>query len=160
MKNFYLSAFVSLCFVGLAWGEEAGFSGLENAMDAETYEKAGLSKLSSAERAVLDRFIKDYVAGKQQAAATVAAAEAVNRAVKEKRVRPPEVVESKLVGTFKGYGPKTIFKLETGELWKPTNDETETRPPVENPRVIIYRDSFGYKMFIEGAETVRVKRVQ
>ena len=142
-----------------ALAEEPSFAGLQKTMDPDSYERAGLSKLSKDERAVLDQFIKDYVEGKQKAAATEAAADAVSRAVKERKVRPPEVVESRLVGTFKGYGPKTIFKLETGELWKPTNDETATHPPVESPRVIIYHDSFGYKMFVEGAETIRVKRL-
>lgn len=160
MKTIYLATFLSVFLMGAALAQDEAFRGLEKAMDEETYEKAGLSKLSSAERAVLDQFIKDYVAGKQKAAATTAAAEAVNSAISKGKVRAPEVIESKLVGTFKGYGPKTIFKLETGELWKPTNEDTVNRPPVENPRVIIYRDSFSYKMFIEGAETVRVKRVQ
>ena len=159
MKKFYLSAFLALGLAQFCHAQDA-FTGLEKAMDAETYERAGLRKLNSDERAALDEFVRDYVAGKQKAAAKVAATEAVDRAVKEKRVQPPEVIESRIVGTFKGYGMRTLFRLENGQVWKPTNDESATFSPVENPKVIIFKDGlFGYKMFIEGAATVRVKKV-
>lgn len=129
-------------------------------MDADTYQRAGLRKLTDSERKVLDEFIRDYVAVKQKDAATVAAAQAVDRAVKERKVRPPELIESNIVGTFKGYGPKTVFHLANGETWRPTNDEVVVDSPVENPKVVIYRDFFGYKMFVEGAAIVRVRRAQ
>jgi hypothetical protein len=134
---------------------------LEKAMGPETYERAGLNKLTGDERAVLTEFVRNYVAGKQKDAAAVAAAEAVDRAVKERKVQPPQVIESNIVGTFKGYGPRTFFNLANGEVWKPTNDYIETYSPVESPKVVIYRnDMFGYKMVIQGGGTVRVKRVR
>ncbi len=129
-------------------------------MDRETYQKAGLAKLTPEERAVLDEFLRKYVSGKQKDAATVAATQAVDRAVKEKRVQPPQIIESKILGPFKGYGPRTFFHLANGQTWKPTNDDVVNNSTIESPTVIIYRDMFGYKMFIEGASFVRVKRVQ
>jgi hypothetical protein len=153
-------AALSLIVAHLVFAETEGFSGLEKTMNAETYEMAGLSKLTNEERAVLDKFIRDYVAGRQKDAASAASAQAVDRALKEQKVRPPEIVESKMEGTFKGYGLKTLFSLENGQVWKPTNDETVSYSPVENPKVIIYRDAFGYKMFIEGSGTIRVRRVK
>lgn len=128
-------------------------------MDRETYERAGLDKLTRDERATLDAFIRGYVAGKQKDAAEVAATSAVDRAVKERKVSAPEVIESKLVGSFKGYGPRTFFHLANGQTWKPTNDEVLNRSPIENPKVIIWKDVFGYKMYVEGATSVRVKRI-
>ncbi|MEY2525707.1 MAG: hypothetical protein QOE73_478 [Verrucomicrobiota bacterium] len=160
MKKLYFAALLSLAMAQFASAQAVAFAGLEKVMDRETYDRAGLSKLTSGERAALDEFIRDYVAGKQKDAANVAASEAVDRAIKERKVRPPEVIESKIVGTYKGYGPKTIFRLENGELWRPTNDELVTSLPIESPKVVIYHDSFGYKMFVEGAPSVRVKRVQ
>lgn len=159
MKKLLFAALLTIGMAHFASAQEVAFGGLEKVMDRETYERAGLGKLTSDERAALDEFIRDYVAGKQKDAAAVAATEAVDRAVKERKVRPPEIIESKIVGSFKGYGPRTIFRLENGESWKPTNDNIARYSAIENPKVIIYRDSFGYKMFIEGAETVRVKRV-
>lgn len=152
---------LGLLFVNarLAFAQNASFPGVEKAMDAQTYEAAGLSKLTNEERGALDRFITDYVAGKQKDAASAAAQEAVDRAVKERKVRLPEIIESKMIGTFKGYDLKTVFLLENGQTWKPTNDERVAYSPVDNPKVIIYQDSFGYKMFVAGAGTIRVKRL-
>ena len=160
MKKFCLTALLALGMVHLASAQDPAFGGLEKVMDHDTYEKAGLGKLTSDERAILDGFIRDYVAGKQKDAATVAATEAVDRAVKERRVQPPELIESNIVGTFKGYGLRTIFHLANGESWKPTNADVVTHSPIENPKVVITRDPFGYKMAIEGASIVRVMRLQ
>ncbi|MGI9087697.1 MAG: hypothetical protein ACR2HH_08180 [Chthoniobacterales bacterium] len=160
MKIFSITAGFLLLVNSFTLAETPGFDGLRNVMDQETYAKAGLDKLTGAERAVLDAFLRDYVAGKQKDAATVAAAQAVDRAVKERKVRPPEIIESKIVGDFKGYGPRTFFHLANGETWKPTNDDVVSNSPIANPTVIIFRDMFGYKMFVEGASIIRVKRVQ
>ena len=160
MKKLYLAALLGLGLVNFASAQDAAFAGVEKAMDRDTYAKAGLEKLTGAERAVLDGFIRDYVAAKQKDAASVAAAEAVDRAVKERKVRPPEIIESRFVGSYQGYGLRTLFRLANGQVWKPTNSEVVTTSPIESPNVVIYRDMFGYKMFIEGASIVRVKRVQ
>ena len=159
MKKLSLAVLFAIGMAQFAIAEDPAFD-LEKAMGSETYGRAGISKLTSDERAALSEFVRNYVAGKQKDAAAVAAAEAVDRAVKEKKVQPPQVIESNIVGTFKGYGPRTFFHLANGEVWKPTNDYIETYSPIESPKVIIYRsDLFGYKMFIQGGGTVRVKRV-
>ncbi len=157
----YLFVFLSVILaITPLRAEEDNFSGIKAAMDPATYEKSGVGKLTPQERAVLDEFIANYVARKQKVAAQVAAAEAVDKAVKEKRVQPPEVIQSRMVGTYAGYGLRTVFHLENGETWKPTNDETVKLRAVNSPNVIIVRDTFGYKMFVEGAWMVRVKRLQ
>ena len=102
MKMFYFAALLMAVVITRAAAENDSFDGLEKVMDPAIYEQAGLSKLTKDERSVLDRFIKDYLAGKQREAATTAAAEAVDRAVREQKVRPPEVIESNIVGTYKG----------------------------------------------------------
>src|SRR3954451_7681938 len=94
IKKFRLTALLVLGAILPLWAQESSFHGLEKAMDNETYERAGLSKLTAEERTVLDDFIRGYVAGKQKAAANVAAADAVERAVKEKKVSAPDVIES------------------------------------------------------------------
>ena len=160
MKKIPFAILLVISFAVLASAQSGDFAGIEKVMDRPTYERAGLSKLTPEERAVLDEFLRGYVAGKQKDAAAVAAAEAVDRAVKERKVRPPDVFESRIVGTFKGFGLRTLFPLENGQVWKPTNDAVATYSPIESPRVIVFRDMFGYRMFIEGAETIRVKRVK
>lgn len=158
IKKFCLTLLFVFSALVVLRAQESSFRGLEKAMDSETYERAGLSKLSAEERTVLDDFIRGYVAGKQKAAASEAAAGAVEQAVKENKVRAPDVIESTMVGPYKGYGPRTFFSLENGQLWRPTQGDTVSVSPIQNPKVIITRDTFGYKMFIEGAGSIRVKR--
>jgi hypothetical protein len=160
MKRLYLAALLAIGMLRLASGQDAGFGGLQKAMDPDTYERSGLGTLTSEQRAVIDDFVRGYVAGKQKTAATTAAAEAVERAVKEQKVRPPDVTESRIVGTFNGYGPRTFFHLENGQVWRPVNDDVVKFPPTQNPSVVIYRSVLGFKMFIERASVVHVRRVQ
>jgi hypothetical protein len=160
IKTISVSALLFVSLTGLALAERPVFEGLEKAMDPQTFRSAGIDTLSAEERAVLDAFLRDYVAGKQRDAAAVAGSQAVDRAVKERKVRPPELIQSKMVGAYKGYGPRTFFHLANGEVWRPTNDDVLNLSPIQDPTVIIYRDTFGYKMFIEGASVVRVRRVQ
>ena len=158
IKKFCLTALFVFSALVIISAQESSFRGLEKAMDSETYERAGLSKLTAEERTVLDDFIRGYVAGKQKAAASAAATEAVDRAVKEKKVQAPDFIESTMVGAYKGYGPRTFFTLENGQVWRPTQGDVVNVSPIQNPKVIITRDTFGYKMFVEGAGSIRVKR--
>src|SRR4051812_11025658 len=87
--------------------ETPAFPGLQKAMTPEQYEAAGLSKLDAAERAKLDEFIKNYVAVSNEQVATTA----VDKAVKEKKVQAPEVIQSRIAGPFTGYNERTVFTL-------------------------------------------------
>ena len=158
MRTIIAAVVVSVCLAGIAPAQESQFPGLENVMDANTYRRAGLEKLSPEQRETLDAFLRDYVANKQKAAAEVAAASAVDQAVKERKVRAPELIESSIVGDFRGSPPRTLFRLANGQVWKPTDPDPRTRPAIASPKVVIYRDMFGYKMFVEGAGIIRVKR--
>jgi hypothetical protein len=142
----------------MLFAQENSFPGLKKAMDAETYARAGVSKLSEEERTALDEFLRGYISKKQNDAAEVAATHAVDRAVKERKVQEPDVIESKIVGDFKGTGPRVFFHLANGQVWKPTDGDVQPHSTISNPSVVIYRDFFGYKMFVEGASVIRVKR--
>ena len=159
MKKIVVTTLALVSSIALLLAQENGtFPGLKKAMDPETYARAGVSKLSPEERATLDAFLRDYVGKKQHDAAEVAATHAVDRAVKERKVEAPEVIESRIVGDFKGTGPRTFFHLANGQVWKPTDGDVQPHSAIPNPSVVIYRDVFGYKMFVEGASVIRVKR--
>ena len=160
MKKLIVAGLFAVVIATGAGAQDDRFRNLQQAMPPDVYERAGLRKLTSEERAALDEFLRDYVAGKQRAAAEVAASTAVDQAVKERRVKTPDVIESRIAGTFKGYGLRTLLPLENGQVWKPTNAEIVSNSPIQSPAVVIYRDMFGHKMFIEGASMVRVKRVR
>lgn len=139
---------------------EHSFPGLKDVMDPETYARTGVKDLSPEQRAALDAFLRDYIAGRQKEAADVAATRAVDTAVKERKVQPPEIIETSIVGVYSGYSTRTLFHLANGETWKPTSGDAVTHAPINSPRVVLYRDFFGYKMFVENDGIVRVKKAQ
>ena len=137
------------------------FPGVKKALSPEQYAAAGLGKLSPAEQAQLDAALKGYFSGVTQRVADQAASQAVDRAVKEKRVETPTLIESRLVGTFSGFNGRTVFVLENGQRWKPSDESVRgSFNPVDNPQIYIVRDMFGYKMAILGGTVVRVRRLQ
>jgi hypothetical protein len=139
--------------------ESEPFPGVKAALTPQQYSAAGLSKLSPEEQAQLDEALKAYFSGASQKVAEQAATRAVDRAVKEKRVEPATFIDSHIVGTFTGWGPRTVFVLENGQRWKPVDSNSKASfPPVQNPQVFILRDLFGYKMAILGGTTLRVTR--
>jgi hypothetical protein len=160
MSKFTVAILFTFIVAHFALAAEPSFPGLKGVMDPETYARTGVKDLSPEQRAALDAFLRDYIAGKQKEAADVASTQAVEQAVKERKVQPPDVIESSIVGAYSGYGVRTVFHLANGQTWKPTSGDVVTHAPIDSPHVVLYRDFFGYKMFIENDGFVRVKKVQ
>ena len=159
MKKITLSLLVllaSFCRVSSAEPENPAFPGLQKAMTPEQYEAAGLSKLDPAERAKLDEFIKNYVSVSNEKVAT----SAVDKAIKEKKVSEPEVIQSRIVGPFTGYTGRTVFTLENGQRWAQSQYDTAYYPKIDSPPVVIVKAGFGYRMYIAGGGAIRVSKVR
>jgi hypothetical protein len=160
MKSFLIVVFSFLAGCVLspisAWAQNTEFPGVEKAMSAKEYEAAGLQKLTSDERARLDGFIRGFVSSSNQ----VAAEKAVDRAVKERKVTPPEVIQSRIVGPFTGYNGDTTFTLENGERWRQAQPESGYFPKIDSPPVLIIKGTIGYRMYIAGGGDIRVQRVR
>jgi hypothetical protein len=160
MKNFPIIALLVLALCVLspiaAWAQSAEFPGVEKAMSPQEYDAAGLQKLTAEERGRLDEFIRRFVASSNQ----VAAEKAVDRAVKERKVTPPEVIQSRIVGPFTGYNGSTVFTLENGQRWAQAQPDSRYFPKVESPPVIIVKGQIGYRMYIAGGGDLRVSRVR
>ena len=136
--------------------ENPALPGLQKAMTPEQYEAAGLSKLDPAERAKLDEFIKNYVSVSNERVATTA----VDKAIKEKKVSEPEVIQSRIAGPFTGYTGTTVFTLENGQRWAQSQRDTAYYPKMDSPAVTIIKAGFGYRMYIAGAGAIRVSKVR
>ena len=136
--------------------ENAEFEGLQKAMTPEEYEAAGLQKLDEAERARLDKFIRNYVATSNEKVATTA----VDKAVKENKVQAPEVIQSRIAGPFTGYNGRTIFTLENGQRWAQSQRDSLYVPKIDSPPVLIMKSGLGYRMYIAGGGAIRVTKVQ
>jgi len=161
MKRILLVTCAFLASFGLATLEAAepespAFPGVQKAMTPEQYEAAGLSKLDPAERAKLDEFIKNYVAVSNEKVAT----SAVDKAIKEKKVSEPEVIQSRIVGPFTGYTGRTVFTLENGQRWAQSQYDSAYFPKIDSPPVVIIKAGFGYRMYIAGGGAIRVSKVR
>jgi len=158
MKRF-LSVFcllASAVCLPAAEPETPAFPGLQKAMTPEQYDAAGLSKLDATERAKLDDFIRNYVSVSNEKVAT----SAVDKAVKEKKVSEPEVIQSRIVGPFTGYTGTTVFTLENGQRWAQSQRDTAYYPKIDSPPVVIVKAGFGYRMYIQGASAIRVSKIR
>jgi hypothetical protein len=136
--------------------ETPAFPGLQKAMTPEQYEASGVSKLDAAERAKLDEFIRNYVAVSNERVATTA----VDKAIKEKKVSEPEVIQSRIVGPFTGYTGRTTFTLENGQRWAQSQFDSAYFPKIDSPPVVIVKAGFGYRMYIAGGGAIRVSKVR
>lgn len=152
LLSLFLASLISL---PAAEPEPTPFPGVEKAMTPEQYEAAGLSKLDPAERAKLDEFIRRYVAVSNEKVAT----SAVDKAISEKKVSAPEVIQSRIVGPFTGYTGRTIFTLENGQRWAQSQYDSAYFPKIDSPPVIIVKAGFGYRMYIAGGGAIRVSKV-
>jgi hypothetical protein len=76
-------------------------------------------------------------------------------------VAPINSIESTIVGDFSGWGPGTIIKLATGQVWRVT-DDTEAYLSLHDPKVAVTRGTLGAMfMEIEGSRRApKVQRVQ
>ena len=123
-------------------------------MAPEAFAQAGLNKLTPEERARLDEFIRGYVSSSSQKAVT----EAVDKAVEQKKGAAPEVIQTNIVGPFRGYHGRDRFSLANGQVWAQAQQVTRLYPPVDSPPVLIIKDRFGYRMYIAGGGNIRVSR--
>ena len=126
-------------------------------MSSKAFEAAGLNKLTPEERARLDDFIRSYAKSSNQEAAQVA----VDQAVKDNKVASqPQVIESRIVGSFKGYNGRSRFTLENGQVWAQSQQQSGAYPPVDSPPVIIVKAGFGHRMYILGGGNIRVSKIR
>lgn len=164
MKQFAVVLLCTLSALALAApasAQNSEFPGVQKAMSPQAYEQAGLNKLSPEERARLDEFIRGFAAASSEKAASAA----VDQAAKEGKVKrnEPEVIQSSIVGTFRGYDGRTTFTLENGQVWKQSQQVSRAYPPIDSPPVLIIKGTSmlaGYRMYIAGGGNIRVSRVR
>ena len=164
---------------------------LKGIFSEEEYRRAGLEKLSAEEQAALLRALHQRGIGKATSkvkakpeASSPATAAAPAAPVEKKglwaRVKDfgaeqlpfksekdeGEVteVEDQLTEPFSGLDGRTIFRLESGQVWQQRFNETYyAGKPIPNPKVVIMRTRFGYRLKIPEVGSgfdVAIKRIQ
>lgn len=165
----------SLLFLGtIALAAEGFWSQLTPAERAA----AGLDQLTPEQRATLDQLAGRYATEGARQAATVAVVQAREEAKAdlEKEIQKrdearagrtmdklvPTAVRSRIAGQFKGWGGKTLFRLENGQVWVQADpSDSYWVPSQDGPEVEIRQAGMGgWKLFVLPNERwVRVRRV-
>lgn len=71
----------------------------------------------------------------------------------------PERIESRILGTFKGWNGRAVFKLENGQVWQQTDTGTYD-VTLQDPQVVIKHLGLGYLLTLPGhGATVFVRRI-
>lgn len=147
----------------------AAESGLRERMGETTFEAAGLSKLSAEELAALEAWLGGHVEEVKETALNEAIPSGeLSFGLEQLAARvggffrdTPEVLESRIVGDFKGWSGKTVFRLENGQVWEQAA-AGRFYHRAENPRVLIRKGAMGtYLLQLEGmGSTIRVRRIE
>jgi hypothetical protein len=154
------------------------FSTLEERMSGKEFKETGIVKLTDAELAALNDWLRRHsVATLENATARPAtsAAVAANAAVatntddmrgfENKKSDDPttELIKSTIVGTFDGWKKEgTLFKLANGMVWQQSEQASFYMKPVENPEVTVKKGFMNsWSLSVVGYnKKVSVKRIK
>lgn len=127
-------------------------------MSVADFRATGLDHLSDAQIKALDAWIADYQhnhAGTCMPAASPAATAPM--------AAPADTaIVAHLVGSFRGWGGSTTFKLDNGQVWQQVDDSVLDIGAIENPKVTIKKGLISaYYLSVEGVQdTVAVRRIK
>jgi hypothetical protein len=128
----------SLGKVALARTEEQT-GDIQQEMTPEEFKAAGLEKLTPAELAKLNDWLKGY----REKAVKVAEKKAGEREKREKL----ELIVSRYNGVWTGVTPGEIIELEDGSKWRLANKDEHYGGHADHPAIAVYKAGlFGWKM--------------
>jgi hypothetical protein len=162
MKKLYLTIII-LAVSTSAFGQQA-FSSLEEQMTGAEYKASGLDKLTPAELAALNNWVRAHSLATLDAPTTAVASGGDSRGFESEKIADMDrtTITSKLVGKFSGWDGQTTFKLENGMIWQQSDKDKFYIKEVENPVIIIEPGAFStWKLSVEGYESkCKVERIQ
>ena len=128
------------------------FPGIKKLMSEDTFNHAGLDKLSNTELEQLDRWLIGYTATEAPVQRQTSAA--------VRQVDRDMIITSTIDGAFSGWSGKTQFRLSNGQLWQ-QRLAGKWRYRAESPKVTIEKNIMGFfVMRVDDKKSVGVKRVR
>ena len=149
-----------------------------DSLSPEQKKALGLDQLTAAQAAAVNAAIDQYkgpadtkVLVQQAAAAAVAeykakqepavVAQAVSIAKQKQDEARVEHFTTKIIGRFTGWGGRTLFALDNGQVWQQEGSEVYYLSPVENPAVEFRKAPSGhFRLYLPDGTWVTVKRVR
>lgn len=159
---------------------------LRDILTPEEFRRAGLQKLTEAELDFLNRILPARMAALEphsvhhhsagpaphpptpiakKATEPVVGEAAFGREARlqetvEKRRHIPDRIASRLMGAFRGWTGRTVFRLENGQVWQQT-DGSRFSVNLMNPTVVIRKGLFGvFYLNVKGyGSSAKVKRL-
>lgn len=138
-------------------------------MGEAAYHAAGLHKLTPEERQNLAEWFWVHVEKEREAAVEAALPSGESSFGLEQVVEKvggmfrnsPDVIESRILGEFRGWNGRTVFRLENGQVWQ-QSAPGEFVYRAQDPVIVIRRGTFGsYLLRVDGkGTTVRVRRIE
>lgn len=133
------------------------FSSLEERMSHSEFEAAGLGKLTPEELASLNSWLRSE--GGSASGTTESTADRVGFPQGRDE---PDLVVSRISGTFKGWSGNTTFHLDNGQVWQQAEPSTLAGVTIESPEVRIKAGMVsGWYLKVEGYnKQVKVRRIR
>jgi len=165
----------------LAAQAQEAFSTLEERMSGKEFKETGLSKLTDAELATLNEWVRSHsvatlenASARPASTASTATAASYAGATTDSRgfENQPQMnsddgfddtIHSNIVGTFIGWsGTDTEFTLANGMVWKQVEGDTFNVKATENAEITVKKSMMGaWRLSMVGYNnTVRVKRIK
>jgi hypothetical protein len=154
-----LLTILTLAMSAPAFGQQA-FSSVEEQMTGAEFKASGLEKLTPAELAALNSWLRAHSLATLDAPAV--GTPATGNESQQISDMEKTTITSKLVGKFSGWDGQTTFKLENGMIWQQTDKDKFYIKEIENPVVIIEPGLFSsWKLSVEGhSSKCKVERIQ
>lgn len=133
--------------------EESDFPGIENLMSAEQYGQSGLARLTEQEMNALNKWLTTYTANDAEVVKS--------RSVTVRKIADELETRAHIIGEFRGWTGKTLFKLDNGQIWQQRLNGKHFYRAVD-PEVIISKNALGfYRLEIAATgKRVGVKRLK
>lgn len=165
--------FVLVFTINFSVSAADSFSTLEERMSGKEFKDTGLVKLSDAELATLNAWVRSHsVATLENKVARPTTLGTVSISPRrdlrgfESRPKNDEysnTIYANIAGTFDGWnGNNNLFTLTNGMIWQQVEGDTFNIPVIEDPEVTITKGMVGgWRLSVVGYNRkIRVKRIQ
>lgn len=133
---------------------------IEQVRTAQELQETGVSKLSTQQREVLNRWLVAYTLRILSVSQGTKQQSPSGPPAKSTGSNCAPAIESTISGEFNGWDGETIFKLDNGQIWE-QSEYDYTYSYAYRPEVTIYQTSSGCRMKVEDEdETILVKRIK